>query len=80
VIGSGCPNAAVSPANPAQSATAGSAPASRPNAAHAVSDQVTASRSSSMVRDAVAASVTYSPPSRASSQVSVVVTTPPEMD
>ena len=33
VIGSGRPNAAVSPANPAQSATAGSAPASRPNAA-----------------------------------------------
>jgi hypothetical protein len=29
-----------------------------------------------MVRDAVAASVTYSPPSRASSHVSVVVTTP----
>ena len=41
VTGSAGPNAEVSPANPAQSATAGSAAASRPNARHAASDQVT---------------------------------------
>ena len=74
------PNAEVSPTTPAQSVTAGSASISRPNAAHAVADHATESRSSNMVRDAVAASVTYPAPSRSSSQVSVVVTVPsPDM-
>ena len=70
------PNAVVSPTTASQSATAGSVSGAMPNASQAVADQVPASRSSSIVRDAVAASVTYPAPSRASSQLSVVVTTP----
>jgi len=74
--GSEGPNAVVSPTTPAQSVTSGRAAASRPKAAQAASDQAARSRSSSRVRDAVAASVTYPAPSRASSQLSVVVTVP----
>ncbi len=70
------PKTVVSPTTPAQSATRGRVPGSTPNAAHAGSDHWTASRSSSIVREAVAASVTYPAPRRCSSHVSVVVTTP----
>ncbi len=70
-------NAVVSPTTSAQPATRGNASGAMPNAAHAGSDQRTASRSSSIVREAVAASVTYSVPNRCSSQLSVVVMTPP---
>ena len=56
--GTAGPNADVSPVTAAQSATCGSRPGSTPKAAQARSDQSAASRSSSIVRDAVAASVT----------------------
>ena len=70
------PNTVVSPATASQSATPGIAAGSMPNSSQARGDHVVASRSSSIVRDAVAASVTYRAPSLCSSQVSVVVTTP----
>ena len=56
--GTAFPKAAVSPVTAAQSATSGSMAGSRPKIPHASADQPAASRSSSSVRDAVAASVT----------------------
>ena len=76
VTGREAPKASVFPTAASQSTTAGCPAGSSPNAAQASSDHVVLSRSSSSVREAVAASVTKAPVRRWFSQASTVVTTP----
>ena len=76
VSGTRGPNASVAPNDPLASTTSGRSSSPSPNAAHASADQRHASRSRSIVREAVDASVTKAPVRACTSHASEVVTTP----